>query len=280
MDAIYLINKPKGMTSFDVITKMRKVLQMKKIGHTGTLDPEASGLLIVLTGKCTKCIPYCVKNHKHYIAQFELGKASDTEDAFGTIMEERKAKKYSDIELQEIATRMQGTYFQTPPMYSAKKLHGKKFYEYARVGKDIEREAVKVEINQLSVRYLKDDMYEMDALVSSGTYIRTLIVDFAKKLGELAIMTSLQRIGIEHLSLDQSIPLEDFDENAKAISLFDCANPAYPFIEVENPVPILQGKKIELDREEEIVLLCYQKEVLAAYEKEASGRYHCLRGLF
>lgn len=280
MDEIYLINKPQGMTSFDVIVKMRKVLQMKKIGHTGTLDPEAGGLLIVLTGKFTKCIPYCVKDHKHYIAQFELGKASDTEDAFGQIIQERKARKHTALELNEICSSMKGRYLQIPPMYSAKKIKGKKLYEYAREGKKMERKTVEVEISDLSVRHLHDDIYEMEAVVSSGTYIRTLIVDFAKKLGELALMTSLKRVGIEHLSLNQSVPLADFDKTTKGIRLFDCVNPAYPLVEVKNPAPILQGKKIALDRNEEIVLLYHQQDILAAYQKENSGLYRCLRGLF
>ena len=120
----------------------------------------------------------------------------------------------------------------------------------------------------------------MEAVVSSGTYIRTLIVDFAKKLGELALMTSLKRVGIEHLSLKQSVPLADFNKTTKGIRLFDCVNPAYPLVEVKNPAPILQGKKIALDRNEEIVLLYHQQDILAAYQKENSGLYRCLRGLF
>ena len=144
----------------------------------------------------------------------------------------------------------------------------------------MERKTVEVEISDLSVRHLHDDIYEMEAVVSSGTYIRTLIVDFAKKLGELALMTSLKRVGIEHLSLKQSVPLADFNKTTKGIRLFDCVNPAYPLVEVKNPAPILQGKKIALDRNEEIVLLYHQQDILAAYQKENSGLYRCLRGLF
>lgn len=280
MDGIYLIHKPPGWTSFDVVAKMRRVLHIKKIGHTGTLDPQASGLLIVLTGKYTKCIPYCVKNHKQYIAEFELGRSSDTEDIWGTILEEKEPKSYSKRELQEVAFTMLGSYAQVPPMYSAKKKDGKKLYEYARNGQDIQRAASLVSIDALEVIPVENNRYQMKATVSSGTYIRTLIVDFAKKLGELALMTKLERCSIEHLSLKEAIKIEEFTENSKSHSLLECMDPKYPLIEVEDPTPIYQGKKLNLNSTEDIVLLTYQQQVLAAYERETESIYHSLRGLF
>lgn len=264
MDGIYLIHKPPGWTSFDVVAKMRRVLHIKKIGHTGTLDPQASGLLIVLTGKYTKCIPYCVKNHKQYIAEFELGRSSDTEDIWGTILEEKEPKSYSKRELQEVAFTMLGSYAQVPPMYSAKKKDGKKLYEYARNGQEIQRAASLVSIDALEVIPVENNRYQMKATVSSGTYIRTLIVDFAKKLGELALMTKLERCSIEHLSLKEAIKIEEFTESSKSHSLLECMDPKYPLIEVEDPTPIYQGKKLNLNSTEDIVLLTYQQQVLAA----------------
>lgn len=280
MSGVYLVNKEEGMTSFDVIARLRKILKIKKIGHSGTLDPQASGLLLVLTGKYTKFIPYCVQNNKHYVARFELGKASDTEDIWGNIIATKKSNIHQQKELDEVAKQFKEIYYQTPPMYSAKKKDGKKFYEYARSGITFEREPIKVEIKQLKVKCLGANCYEMDAIVSKGTYMRTLIVDFAKRLHELACMTSLKRVSIEHLTLDQAINIADFKENTPSLQIEACIDPIYPLVAVNNPKDIYDGKKMIIDNDEDVVLLTYEGKILAAYKKESTNLYHSLRGLF
>ena len=204
MDAVILLNKPAGMTSFDAVAKCRKIFHERKIGHTGTLDPEASGLMIILLGKYTKLLPYCVKNHKAYQATLKLGEMTDTEDIWGTVIETKTPSIHTSEEIEKAVQSLTGDILQVPPMYSALKKDGKKLYEYARQGIEIEREARPVHISSLKVEKIDETNYRMDAVVSSGTYIRTLISDFGKQLSELAIMSSLIRTKIEHLSLEDA----------------------------------------------------------------------------
>ena len=196
MDAVILLNKPAGMTSFDAVAKCRKIFHERKIGHTGTLDPEASGLMIILLGKYTKLLPYCVKNHKAYQATLKFGEMTDTEDVWGTVVETKTPTIHTEEEIAKAVQSLTGDILQVPPMYSALKKDGKKLYEYARQGIEIEREARPVHISSLKVEKIDELNYRMNAVVSSGTYIRTLIADFGKQLDELAIMASLVRTKI------------------------------------------------------------------------------------
>lgn len=280
MDKVIFVDKPTGMTSFDVVSKCRKIFHEKKIGHTGTLDPNASGLMILLLGKYTKYLPYCVHHHKKYQATFQFGLKTETEDIWGNIIEERDPLSHSQEELTKIAQSMIGEYDQIPPMYSAIKYQGKKLYEYARQGIEVPRESRTCTIYDLEV-LKQDNDYEMIADVSSGTYIRTLIGDYASKLSEIATMTSLRRLSIEQHTLDQAYSLEELQEDSvDSCSILELLDPLLPQIEVEDAEPIIHGKAMYLPCEEEVVILTFQGTVLAAYEKSNDGQYHCKRGLF
>ena len=201
MDGILLVNKEMNMTSFDVVAKCRKILHEKRIGHTGTLDPNATGLLIILVGKYTKLLPYCVSNKKRYHSEFSFGKRSTTEDIWGDIVEEKAYQTHTKEELTKVAETMLGKSIQIPPMYSAIKINGKKLYEYARSGIEVERPQREIQVDEFKVEQIGDNLYSLDVVVSSGTYVRTLIQDYAEKLNELAVMTALERISIEGLSV-------------------------------------------------------------------------------
>ena len=280
MDAVILLNKPAGMTSFDAVAKCRRIFHERKIGHTGTLDPEASGLMIILLGKYTKLLPYCVKNHKAYQATLKLGEMTDTEDIWGTIINTKTPSIHTKAEIDNAVQSLTGDILQVPPMYSALKKDGKKLYEYARQGIEIEREARPVHISTLKVEKINDTNYRMNAVVSSGTYIRTLITDFGKQLDELAIMSSLIRTKIEHLSLKDACTFEDLESGVSFLSPIQVIDPTYKIIETDRVVDIKNGKRIKLDIRDPQVIFTSNGELLAAYALQEDGLYHCLRGLF
>lgn len=279
MNGIILVKKPKGMTSFQCVSAVKRRMNERKAGHSGTLDPNAEGFMIIALGKCTKYLQFCVSNHKHYIAHFSLGKRYDTQDVWGGIIEEKDFIQHSTDELNEISERFTGKIQQIPPMYSAIKKDGKKLYEYARNGIEVERTAREIEVNSLSVKQLEDNLYEMDAVVSSGTYIRTLIEDYCKAMNELGYMTSLVRCGIESLTLEDAVDIEEVDEKycIDPLKVFD---PKWKIVQCNQVQDIMNGKAISLNVEENRVILINGKEILAAYEKRNDGLYHCVRGLF
>ncbi|MBF1089973.1 MAG: tRNA pseudouridine(55) synthase TruB [Solobacterium sp.] len=280
MDAVILLNKPAGMTSFDAVAKCRKIFHERKIGHTGTLDPEASGLMIILLGKYTKLLPYCVKNHKAYQATLKLGEMTDTEDVWGTVINTKTPSIHTEAEIANAVQSLTGDILQVPPMYSALKKDGKKLYEYARQGIEIEREARPVHISSLKVEQIDELNYCMDAVVSSGTYIRTLIADFGKQLNELAIMSSLVRTKIEHLSLEDACSFEDLESGKAFLSPIQVIDPTYKIVETDRVTDIKNGKRIKLDITDSQVIFTSNGELLAAYALQEDGLYHCLRGLF
>ena len=280
MDAVILLNKPAGMTSFDAVAKCRKIFHERKIGHTGTLDPEAAGLMIILLGKYTKLLPYCVKNHKAYQATLKFGEMTDTEDVWGTVVQTKTPTIHTEEEIAKAVQSLTGDILQVPPMYSALKKDGKKLYEYARQGIEIEREARPVHISSLKVEKIDELNYRMNAVVSSGTYIRTLIADFGKQLDELAIMASLVRTKIEHLSIEEACTFEGLESGKAFLSPIQVIDPAYKIVETDRVADIKNGKRIKLDITDPQVIFTSNGELLAAYALQEDGLYHCLRGLF
>ena len=281
MDGILLVNKEMNMTSFDVVAKCRKLLHEKRIGHTGTLDPNATGLLVILVGIYTKMLPYCIKNHKRYHAEFSFGKRSTTEDIWGEIVEEREPKYHTVEELNEVSQSFLGKSIQIPPMYSAIKVNGKKLYEYARAGETVERPQREIEVDEFTVQCIGENLYSLDAVVSSGTYVRTLIQDYAEKLGELAVMTSLERLSIETVSVKNAYTLDDIAKGNYSFSNpIDVIDPEYDVVNYEDEFTIRCGKKIKLDGVKDNVILKKDDMILAAYSKKDDGYYYAQRGLF
>lgn len=278
MDAVILFNKPQDMTSFQAVNHIRHKFNEKKAGHTGTLDPNATGLMIVLLGKYTKLNPYAKANHKHYIATFELGKATDSEDIWGNVIETQTPSSHTQQELDEATCLFIGKSQQIPPMYSAIKMQGKKLYELARQGKEVERKPRDIEITSLQVKQLSANVYQMDTVVSSGTYIRTLIKDYCLKLNEIGTMTSLQRVGIEDLSLDEAKDLSQIE--GAMISPLRIIDPSWHFYETDEVKSIMEGKKIQVDTEYDRIVFTHQGNLLAAYTRYRDDMFQCERGLF
>lgn len=280
MDAVFLLDKPTGMTSFEAVRKCRNICHEKKAGHTGTLDPNASGLMIILMGKYTKLAPYCVKDHKHYQATFSCGSLYDTGDIWGKCIQEKAYQDHDEQELKMIAKSFIGVSKQVPPMYSAIKMNGKKLYELARQGIEVERKERDIFIDKLEVKRISANNYALDAIVSSGTYIRTLIEDFCAKLDELGTMTSLKRVGIEHLDVKDALSFAMIEDEMKITSPISVVSKEYQLVEMpELEKDILHGKKLSLSGLSDKVIFIKGNELLAAYERQ-DDIYRCQRGLY
>ncbi|MCX4302760.1 MAG: tRNA pseudouridine(55) synthase TruB [Clostridia bacterium] len=187
MDGILIVNKPKNFTSQDVVSKVKKILNEKKAGHTGTLDPLATGVLPVLLGKSTKLSKYLIEHDKVYVARIKLGQKTNTGDAEGIVIEEKNVPEISVEKAKKILDSFLGKGQQIPPMYSAIKINGKKLYEYARNGENVEVPPRNIEIYSINLLKIKDTEMEFEVSCSKGTYIRTLCEDIAKALGTVRI---------------------------------------------------------------------------------------------
>lgn len=210
MDGVIIINKQKDFTSHDVVNVIRKKLNTKKVGHTGTLDPNATGVLPILVGKATKISKYLIEHDKTYIATIKLGEKTDTGDNEGQVIEEKLVPK--DLKKEDINNVLQsflGKQKQVPPMYSAIKINGKKLYEYAREGKEVKLEEREIEIYKIQLLEYKNSKIKFEVECSKGTYIRTLCEDIAKKLGTVGYMEELQRTKVNNFKIEESVLLDD-----------------------------------------------------------------------
>lgn len=213
MDGLIIINKPKSYTSHDIVNVVRKKLNIKKVGHTGTLDPNATGVLPILIGTGTKISKYLVEHEKTYIATLVLGKKTDTGDSEGNIIEEDNNFVNSNKEkIENVLKSFIGKQNQTPPIYSAIKVGGKKLYEYARDGKSVDIKPREIEISEIALENYNDkDEIVFKVTCSKGTYIRTLCEDIAKRLGTVGYMKELQRTKVNEFDIKDAITLEDLD---------------------------------------------------------------------
>lgn len=209
MNGILIINKEKNWTSHDVVAKIRKITG-EKVGHTGTLDPLATGVLPILIGKGTKFSKYLIEHDKVYEVELELGKKTDTADAEGRIIEEKKVdEEYINANLQKVLKSFIGKQEQIPPMYSAIKKNGKKLYEYARAGEKVEIEPRKIEIYNIELLKYEDKCINLKVSCSKGTYIRSLCEDIAEKLNTVGYMRNLNRLQVGKFKIENAIKIED-----------------------------------------------------------------------
>ncbi len=208
MDGIINFHKPKGMTSHDVVYYFRRLLNIKKIGHGGTLDPEVAGVLPICIGKGTRVAEYMLEADKEYIGELNLNYSTDTQDSYGNILL-KSTKKPSMEEISVVFSKFIGEIKQIPPMYSALKFQGKKLYELAREGKTIQREARISRIYELDIISIKDNsIIKFYVKCSKGTYIRTLCNDIARDLGLYGHMSNLIRIGVGNFNIKDSISMD------------------------------------------------------------------------
>ncbi len=228
IDGILIVDKPEGLTSHDVVARLRRILKMKRIGHTGTLDPFATGVLVMLVGKATRLAQFFDKDRKEYEATVRLGFETDTGDVSGSPKQIQNSKfKIQGEDIQEALKDFRGEIWQTPPMYSAKKVDGKKLYELARKGIEIERKPVKVTIYEIEL--IKDQRpktkdqctddfglwtldFGLKVSCSAGTYVRTLAEDIGKKLEIGAHLAALCRTRAGRFSLSKAVTLEELEK--------------------------------------------------------------------
>lgn len=211
-EGVLLIDKPSGITSHDVVDRVRRKLKMKRVGHAGTLDPLATGLLIILVGKATKLSSRLMSLDKEYEGTFEFGKVSNSYDVDGEIEETHEVPESISAELiQEQMKTFEGDQYQTPPMFSAVKIDGVPLYKHARKGKVVEREPRFIRISKYELRSWENPVGSFYVYCTKGTYIRSLIHDLGQKLGCGGILTQLRRTASNNLSLQDAVELEVFE---------------------------------------------------------------------
>ncbi len=276
MDGILPIYKEAGMTSHDVVMRLRRLLHISKIGHSGTLDPDATGVLLVLIGRATKALPFLEDTDKEYIATMKLGAKTWSDDASGEVMETKPITEIDDF--SKLLQKFVGKQKQLPPMVSSVKVNGRKLYEYARNHEIVERPLRDIEIYEIEC--LDAARYQFRAACSSGTYIRSLCVDIAEKSGNLGCMDTLVRTRVGRFQLADCVTLEQVANGE--IPLFPLAKALahYPQLSYDPLADIIQGKKIRLDCHEDEVALCNQEDVMAIYRREQNDVFRCVRGLW
>lgn len=275
MDGIIVVNKPEGMTSRDVVNKVSKILKVKKIGHTGTLDPIATGVLVLCVGKATKLVELLTASEKEYIAEMTLGIGTDTLDNTGKVIK-KKDYQINKEKIEEVFSSFIGTYKQEVPLYSAIHVEGKKLYEYARGNEQVNLPSRNVTILNLELLKIEDNKILFKTKVSKGTYIRSLIRDIAIKLDTVAVMSKLERITQGNFRLENSYTLEDIEKgNFSLLSIKEVLKD-YPSIIVQKELEekIKNGSLLYNDYKESIILFLNQDHIPLAlyhtYEKDRS----------
>lgn len=211
-EGVLLIDKPSGITSHDVVDRVRRKLQMKRVGHAGTLDPNATGLIIILVGKATKVSQYLMDLDKEYEGTFKLGEATNTHDSDGEVTASMPVPEMTEDEVNAVMQSFVGDQYQTPPMFSAKKVGGQKLYKLARKGQEVEREARFIRVGQFRLDAFNMPEVAFTLRCSKGTYVRTIAHDLGQKIGCGAHLVALRRTEIDRFTIENSVLLEDFEE--------------------------------------------------------------------
>lgn len=265
MHGAIIVNKAPNMTSRDVINILNKKFNTKSIGHTGTLDPIAEGVLVCLIGKYTKLTDILINHDKEYIASFKLGILTDTLDITGKILKEEKVNLTKE-EIQKTILSFKGTYNQEVPIYSAVKINGKKLYEYARNNEEITLPKREVNIYDIELLNIDNECLTIKTKVSKGTYIRSLIRDIGLKLNTNATMTKLIRTKLDKFTIEESYTLEDIqNDNYKILSLEDLIDLDTININEEMLFKIKNGQIIDYQTNK-YILYKYNNQNIALYK--------------
>lgn len=284
MDGIIPLYKERGMTSFDCVSRLRRILKTKKIGHSGTLDPSVDGVLPICVGNATKVVEYLMQSGKEYQGELVIGKATTTEDFDGEIIETKPVEHaISDEKISEGMAKMTGKIIQIPPMYSAVKVNGKRLYEYARAGEEVERPRRKATIYSFTLLRNQYDNAKNEQHVffkvkcSKGTYIRTLVADLARSLGYPGAMKWLTRLESGCFTLDQTMSLSDVQDAVAHQTIqrhlypIDYALKNYPAVELTSSQwqAVQHGGWLKLNE-----LETNAKEIVLKYDGETKALYH------
>ena len=279
MNGIFLINKEANWTSFDICAKVKRLFNTKKVGHSGTLDPFAEGLMIVCLGQATKIIPFLENYNKTYLATIKLGEETDTLDNTGNIIDKKDVLNYSLEEIKNVLNSFLGKSQQIPPMFSALKHDGVPLYSLAREGIEIERKPRNIEIFSIELIEYNKPFLTFKCKVSKGTYIRTLAKDIAIKLSTVGHLVKLIRTNIDKFDLNMAKKVNELTIN-DSISIVEMLT--LPTLIVDNEIEkmIRNGNKLSLQGKNILLLVNEKKEALAIYEKKEDGYYYSKRGLF
>lgn len=284
ISGIINVKKEAGMTSHDVVFKLRKILREKKIGHGGTLDPDVTGVLPIAVGKATRVIEYMTESGKVYEGEITIGFATTTEDASGDIVDRTPINELNEIVVDEAMSRFVGQITQIPPMYSAVKVNGRKLYEYARAGEEIERPSRQVTITEFertSPIFIEPGLarFTFKVACSKGTYVRTLAVDLGKELGYASHMSALRRTASAGLRIEEALSLNEIEEkwNQSDLSFllpveYGLSSLPKVIISNEQYEDLKFGRFITIDSTEAIIVAFYQENAVAILEKR-DGTY-------
>ena len=268
MNGVILVNKNKNVTSRDIVNDLVHVFETKKIGHTGTLDPIASGVLVCTIGKYTKLNDVLTSKYKEYIATMELGYLTDTLDNTGTVLSKSDDIPNED-RIREAVYSFQKTYMQEVPIYSSVKVNGKKLYEYARSGESVELPIKEVDIKEIDIIEVNGYIVKIRALVSKGTYIRSLIRDIGEELGCHATMTDLIRTKQGKFNIEDTYTIDEIRQGKYKIldikdvldlDIVDTSDSLYKLIS--------NGVKIDYKSDKDFILFRYKDEDISLYKKE------------
>ena len=280
MDGVIIVNKPAGMTSHDVVNRIRKIFKTKKVGHCGTLDPDATGVLVVAVNKATKLLQFLTADNKEYIATLSLGTATDTYDASGQVTATKEYVPISDKKILACLNSFVGEQEQIPPMHSAIKVKGKKLYEYARNNETVEIPRRVITIDYIELISIVNNLVKFKVGCSKGTYIRSLCFDIAKKLDYPGHMYSLIRSKSGNFSLSDSYSLEEIENGEFEMLSMEEALSNYPKLVVDDENIIYHGKKIKSKINHQVAIYNQNNKVLAIYGPDGNGYLKNIRGLW
>ncbi len=285
-NGILVIDKPAGWTSHDVVAKLRGILHVKRIGHAGTLDPMATGVLPVFVGRATRAVEFAAEREKEYIAGLRLGVVTDTQDCTGTTLETHPVEVTRD-QVEAILDRFRGDLQQIPPMYSAVKKNGRKLYELARRGVEVERQPRPVTIHRLELLdQVSPTDYTLRVLCSKGTYVRTLCHDMGQALGCGGTLFSLRRTRSAGFTLEDAVTLEDVAAAADPAALLlpvDAYFSGYPVLQLQNEAEekrIRNGNSLTLDGPDGTYRVYSRQGEFLALSKRSQGCLTTIKSFF
>ena len=273
MNGIIVIDKPSNYTSRDIVNIVSKEVHTKKVGHTGTLDPMATGVLVVCIGEATKLVELITDTYKEYEAEITLGILTDTLDSEGNILKEEDVS-FTKEDIIKAINSMKGKYIQEVPIYSAIKVNGKKLYEYAREGIEVTLPKREVDIKEIElisdIEYGKNIKFKIRTTVSKGTYIRSLVKDIADKLNTIGIMSSLRRIKQGRFDIKDSYTLDDIkNSNYNIISIEDALSDIYS-IDMDDSLykKVSNGVKLDNIYNKNMIAFKYNNKIKAIYKND------------
>lgn len=278
-DGILLVYKEKGLTSFDLVNRIKRSLKLEKIGHTGTLDPNAEGLMLVLFNKTTKANQFLVHDTKEYIAALKLGVKTDTKDIWGTVLEEEPFNMPSKAQIEAVFADFTGISQQEVPMVSAVRVNGKRLHEYHREGLEVVQPIRDVEIFEMELLKIDQEIH-FRVVCGSGTYIRSLCEDLAQAFGTIGVMASLTRTKVGSFDLKDAVKFDQvIAGNYQLIPLAEGL--PYQKVQAQSVTDIKNGKILELEYSGPMITVMDQEEVLAVYGwNEKKNAYASVRGLW